>query len=169
MDNEVILVDERDVAIGVSEKLLAHQKGLLHRAFSVFVFNPKGELLIQKRAKGKYHSAGLWSNTCCSHPRPGEETLTGAHRRLQEEMGFDCELQTAGALIYTAQVGNGLTENEYDHIFLGEYEGATEINLDEVSESRWVDPQVLLLDMKNSPEKYTYWFKLSLEDVLAKR
>ena len=169
MDNDVILVDEHDVAIGAEEKLAAHRQGLLHRAFSVFVFNSKGELLLQKRAEGKYHSAGLWSNTCCSHPAPGEDTLVGAHRRLQEEMGFDCELQPAGHLLYKTTFDNGLIENEYDYIFIGSYDGDIHADPREVSEWKWVAPDALKDDTKNEPVAYTHWLKLVLEDVLAKR
>ena len=116
MGAEVILVDENDVQTGVMEKMQAHREGLLHRAFSVFILNHKGEMLLQKRAGNKYHSAGLWSNACCSHPAPGESTMQAATRRLQEEMGFSCELKETGSFIYAVQFENGLIENEYDQI-----------------------------------------------------
>jgi len=170
MESQVILVDENDTPVGVEEKLTAHQKGLLHRAFSVFVFNSKGELLIQKRAKEKYHSGGLWTNTCCSHPSPGEETLAGAHRRLQEEMGFDCPIREAGSLLYRTEFDNGLTEHEFDHILIGEYDGPIDnVNPDEAEDWKWVASKELLDDMKEKPEAYTYWFKLSIEEVLTKK
>lgn len=163
----VILVDEKDNPVGVEEKMSAHQKGLLHRAFSIFVFNSNGELLIQKRAQAKYHSGGLWSNTCCGHPTPGEETNVAAHRRLQEEMGFDCDLQESGALLYDTRFDNGLTENEYDHVFVGTYDGAvTLVDSSEIEDWKWMSPRRLLLDMGANPPEYTHWFKLSLTGVL---
>jgi isopentenyl-diphosphate delta-isomerase len=169
MNNDVILVDEKDNPVGTEEKLAAHQKGLLHRAFSVFVFNSKGELLIQKRAKEKYHSSGLWTNTCCSHPSPGEETLVAAHRRLKEEMGFDCPIREAGSLLYKVSFDNGLTENEFDHIFIGEYDGPVEhVDPNEAEDWKWISPEDLLADMDKNPDAYTYWFRLSIKDVLAK-
>lgn len=170
MHSYVILVDEQDDPVGEEEKLAAHQKGLLHRAFSVFVFNTKGDMLVQRRAKTKYHSGGLWSNACCSHPAPGEETLAAAHRRLKEEMGFDCELRHVGALTYRTDFDNGLVEHEYDHMFIGTYDGAvTNVDPDEVEDWKWIDPQQLLADVESNPSAYTYWFKLALKDVLAKR
>ncbi len=170
MNNDVILVDENDTRVGTEEKLTAHQKGLLHRAFSVFVFNSKGELLIQKRAKGKYHSGGLWTNTCCSHQAPGEETIAAAHRRLKEEMGFDCPVWEVGALLYKTNFDNGLVENEFDHILIGEYDGPIEhVDPNEAEDWKWIKTRKLLSDMKKNPDAYTYWFKLSIEDVLAKR
>lgn len=170
MPNNVILVDENDTPIGVEEKLVAHQKGLLHRAFSVFVFNEKGELLIQKRAKAKYHSGGLWTNTVCSHQSPGEETETAAHRRMKEEMGFDCSVREVGSLLYKTDFDNGLTEHEFDHILIGEYNGEIDqVNPEEVEDWKWIAPTELLADMKNNPDTYTYWFKLAIEDVLKKR
>jgi isopentenyl-diphosphate delta-isomerase len=168
-NNDVILVDENDTPIGTEEKLAAHQKGLLHRAFSVFVFNSKGELLIQKRTKTKYHSGGLWTNTCCSHPAPGEETEAGAHRRLKEEMGFDCAMHEVGYLLYKTHFMNGLTEHEFDHILIGHYDGPVDqVNPDEAEDWKWVTSDELLTDMGENPEAYTYWFKLSIKDVLAK-
>jgi len=169
MHNDVILVDENDTPIGTEEKLAAHQKGLLHRAFSIFGFNSKGELLIQKRAKSKYHSGGLWTNTCCSHPSPDEETEAAAHRRLKEEMGFDCSMQEVGHLLYKTHFDNGLTEHEFDHILIGSYDGPVErVNPNEAEAWKWVSPQDLLSDMDKNPEAYTYWFKLSIKDVLTK-
>ncbi|MEK7619489.1 MAG: isopentenyl-diphosphate Delta-isomerase, partial [Patescibacteria group bacterium] len=128
MQENCILVDETDHEIGTEEKMATHERGLLHRAFSVFVFNASGELLLQQRAFEKYHSAGLWTNTCCSHPRPGEETLAAAYRRLQEEMGFDCPLNEMFTFRYLAPFPNGLTENEVDHVFFGMYDGPVNPN-----------------------------------------
>ena len=135
----VILVDENDRETGLMEKQEAHEKGLLHRAFSIFIFNHKNELLLQQRALHKYHSAGLWTNTCCSHPRAGESIEQAAHRRLQEEMGFDCELYKKTSFIYKAEFENGLTEHEFDHILVGHYDQAIHINPQEVAAYKWVD------------------------------
>ncbi len=164
----LILVDEHDAPIGEMEKLEAHQKGLLHRAFSVFAFNEKGELLLQRRAPHKYHSAGLWTNTCCSHPVPGEDTETAAHRRLQEEMGFDCPLTRAGHLLYRVAFDNGLTEHEFDHIFIGRFDGEPVLNPDETDASRWMSAEALRADIAAHPDSYTYWFKLAFEEAFRK-
>jgi isopentenyl-diphosphate delta-isomerase len=137
MEERVILVDENDVERGTAEKLRAHAEGALHRAFSVIVFNRRGELLLQCRAGGKYHSAGLWTNTCCGHPRPGEDTLVAARRRLGEEMGIDCDLQPLFGLRYRADFANGLAENEYDHVFVGRYDGEPRPDPGEVQAWRW--------------------------------
>jgi isopentenyl-diphosphate delta-isomerase len=170
MYSDVILVDEKDNPIGTEEKLAAHQKGLLHRAFSVFVFNSKGELLLQKRNKNKYHSGGLWTNTCCSHQAPGEDTLTAAHRRLKEEMGFDCDMKEVGHLLYKTHFDNGLTEHEYDYIVIGYYDGlVNQVNPEEAEDHKWEAPEKILEGIKKHPTHYSYWFKLSLEDILAKR
>ncbi len=158
-DNTVILVDESDHSIGTMEKLKAHQDGLLHRAFSVFVFNDNNELLLQRRAIGKYHSEGLWTNTCCSHPFPGETVLSAAHRRLQEEMGFDCELKQAFHFIYRVDLDNDLTEHELDHVLVGYYSQNPHLNKNEVSEFKWMSLNQIRTDIKANPEKYTYWFK----------
>ena len=131
MEN-VILVNKDDCEVGVMEKMEAHQKGLLHRAFSVFLFNKKGEILLQQRAKHKYHSGGLWTNTCCSHPRPGESLSKATQRRLREEMGIKCEMRPAFSFIYKKKFANGLTEHELDHVFLGRFDGTPEINKEEV-------------------------------------
>jgi len=167
MATELILVDEQDQQIGVEEKLLAHQRGLLHRALTVFIFNAKGELMLQKRASGKYHSGGLWTNTCCSHPSPGEETLTASHRRLKEEMGFDCELTEIFPYTYKVKFENGLTEHEYGHIFVGHYDEAPILNKDEAEDWRYVGLQELRTDVAKYPEKYTFWFRLIFEKVFA--
>lgn len=166
---DVILVDEHDNAIGAMEKLETHQKGLLHRAFSVFAFNSGGELLLQRRAPHKYHSSGLWTNTCCSHPTPGEDTEDAAHRRLQEEMGFDCPLTHAGHLLYRVEFDNGLTEHEFDHIFIGHFDGEPSLNPDEADEYRWASPTEFREEIAAHPERFTYWFKLALGKVLAQR
>jgi isopentenyl-diphosphate delta-isomerase len=155
---KVILVDENDKEIGTEFKIKAHREGRLHRAFSIFVFNSKGELLLQKRSAEKYHSGGLWSNTCCSHPRPGEKTLVAAHRRLKEEMGFDCGLKEVSTLRYKVEFENELTEYEFDHIFTGKYDGEININKSEVEEFKWIDPKILIMDIKKNPKNYTYWF-----------
>lgn len=165
--DEVILVDEQDNSLGSMEKLSAHKQGLLHRAFSVFVLNDKDELLIQQRACGKYHSAGMWSNTCCSHPRPGEGNEDAAHRRLKEEMGFDCPLKSIFTLLYKADVGNGLIENEYDHIFLGTYSGDVHPNPDEVQAYQYISLDKLQVWMTSEPESFTPWLHLALPEFAA--
>lgn len=166
---EVILVDQNDKEIGTEEKIKAHKEATLHRAFSIFVFNPKGELLLQKRAKSKYHSAGLWTNTCCSHPRPGEPLEEAAHRKLKQEMGFDTELKEMFSFIYKAEFANGLTEHEFDHVFIGKWDGEPTINPEEVGKWKWVNVQDLQKDMKEHPDNHTEWFKISLERVLEHR
>ncbi len=158
--NEVILVDNHDRAIGQMEKLRAHREARLHRCFSILVFNKKGEMLLQLRAKSKYHCGGLWTNACCSHPRPGEETEAAAHRRLQEEMGFDCPLTEKTAFIYRAPFSNGLTEHEYDHVFTGTFDGAVKPNPEEADDYKWIKLADLRADMKNNPDKYTPWFRI---------
>ncbi len=164
---EVILVDEDDNRIGTAEKLEAHKNGgKLHRCFSIFVFNDEGELLIQKRADNKYHCPAMWANTCCSHQKPGEDTLDAAHRRLQEEMGFDCPLEEIFVFQYKADFDNGLTEKEMDHAILGKYNGDPDPNPEEVGDWKWIDPGELLMDMEKNPERYTKWFKISIEEVL---
>lgn len=167
MENEIILVDENDNEIGVGEKLEVHKSGKLHRAFSIFIFNLSGQLLIQKRASNKYHSGGLWSNTCCSHPRPGEGLEMAVHARLREEMGFDCELKEIYKFIYKVRFDNGLTEHECDHVFIGKSDAVPVLNAEEAEDWKWADPRWLSADMKDNPIGYTYWFKMSLDDVLA--
>ena len=162
----VVLVDEGGRDVGVMEKLRAHREGRLHRAFSIFVFNRRGEVLLQRRALGKYHSGGLWSNACCSHPRPGESVLEAAHRRLVEEMGFDCELKEAFTFIYRADVGNGLVEYEYDHVLIGVCEADPKPDPSEVMEWKWAKVEDVLKDIREHPEKYTYWFKLAFEKAV---
>lgn len=157
---EVILVDNNDQEIGRMEKLEAHQKGLLHRAFSVLVFNDQQELLLQQRAYGKYHSEGLWTNTCCSHPAPGETILEAAHRRLKEEMGFDCFLEEAFHFIYRADLDNKLVENELDHVVIGFSNEVPVVNTDEALSFKWMNIETVQQEIKNKPELYTHWFKL---------
>jgi isopentenyl-diphosphate delta-isomerase len=162
----VILVDENDQEIGLMEKQEAHEKALLHRAFSVLVFNDKGEMLLQQRAFEKYHSGGLWTNTCCSHPRQGETTEEAAHRRLQEEMGFDCDLNLHQTFIYKAPFDNGLTEHELDHVYIGKYNNNPEFNALEVSSFQWISLEELKDQLKNRPEKFTVWFKMIMDNYI---
>ena len=157
----IILVDENDNEVGTEEKLAAHQRGALHRCFSIFVFNAKNELLLQQRAFNKYHSGGLWSNTCCSHQRPNEETLSAAHRRLQEEMGFDCGfLKEKFCFLYKAALDHGITEHEFDHALFGRYEGPVAVNPEEGADYKWISLPVLENELKSNPEKYTEWLKV---------
>ena len=160
MEEQVILVDENDVKIGLMPKMEAHEKALLHRAFSVFVFNDKNELMLQQRALDKYHSPGLWTNTCCSHQRDGESNLAAGKRRLFEEMGFVTELKETTSFIYKAPFDNGLTEHELDHILVGTYNGVPKPNEDEVSGWKWMALDTVRLDVKQHPELYTEWFKI---------
>jgi isopentenyl-diphosphate delta-isomerase len=167
MQEYVILVDEHNNEIGLMEKLEAHQKALLHRAFSIFILNSKGELLLQQRALNKYHSGGLWTNTCCSHPRAKEQTIDAAHRRLKEEMGFDCELTEKFSFLYKTPFDNGLTEHELDFIFIGEFNGIPNINPQEVKDYAWMMIEDVLLDAKQFPNKYTEWFKIILNEYVS--
>lgn len=160
---QVILVDEHDRETGASEKLAAHAAGLLHRAFSIFVFNSEGQLLLQRRAKAKYHSGGLWSNTCCGHPRPDESTPAAARRRLREEMNFDCELRAAFEFLYRAEFANELVEHEYDHVFVGEFDGEFVPEASEVEEWKWTTPAQLRRDLRERPDEYTYWLRAAVE------
>ena len=158
---EVILVNEADEAIGSMEKMEAHEKALLHRAFSVFLFNKKGEMLLQKRAAAKYHSPSLWTNACCSHPMPGEETKDAALRRLEEELGFTTAINKAFHFTYKAVFDNGLTEHEFDHVFVGEYEGNMQLNADEVSEVCYKSMSDIKSDIEHKAGDYTEWFKIA--------
>ena len=162
----VVLVNREDEVLGLMEKQEAHVAGLLHRAFSVFVFNNENQLLIQKRAEDKYHSPGLWTNTCCSHPREGETYAEGASRRLQEEMGFECPLEYVFDFIYKADVGDGLTEHELDYVFRGTFNGSPVVNRNEVSEYKWIDFEELKLDVEENPDKYTRWFQIIFKEYL---
>ena len=162
----VILVDKNDKPLGLMEKMEAHEKAVLHRAFSVFIFNSEGKLMLQQRAQHKYHSPGLWTNTVCSHPREGEKTDTAAHRRIVEEMGFDCSFSEAFSFVYRADVGQGLIEHEFDHVFIGSSNTKPTINADEVASWKYVDLQWLEEDIKENPQEYTEWFKIALAEVL---
>ncbi len=164
----VVLVDKQNNIIGRKEKLQAHIDGDLHRAFSVLVFNSKKELLIQKRADSKYHCPGKWANTVCSHPREGERTQNAAHRRLVEEMGFDCSLKKGFKFQYRAKFDNGLIENEIDRIFFGKYDGEVKPDLEEVSEYKWISMEELREDLEKSPKKYAEWFKIILTKIEEK-
>ena len=165
VEERVILVDEQDNDLGSMEKIEAHEKAALHRAFSVFVFNEAGQMMLQQRALSKYHSPGLWTNTCCSHPRPGETLEEAAQRRIMEEMGFRCELREVFSFIYKAPFDHGLTEHELDHVFTGIYHEDPLINPEEVGAWKWMDVDELLLDVKENPESYTVWFKIALEEL----
>jgi isopentenyl-diphosphate delta-isomerase len=159
--DHIILVNEHDEPLATMEKLEAHQKGLLHRAFSVFIMNAANEMLLQRRAIDKYHSGGLWTNACCSHPMPGEEVQDAAHRRLQEEMGFDCPLEKLFTFTYHASFDNGLTEHEYDHVFLGTYDGAIIPDATEVAEYGFFSLAEVARQVRDTPERFTYWFKVA--------
>jgi len=174
----VILVNEKDKPIGVEEKLKAHLEGKLHRCFSILILNSKGEILIQKRAETKYHSPGLWSNTCCSHPRPNETLIEATKRRLKEEMGIETDLNEIFKFSYRAKIGNlgeegkpssspfaatQLIENEIDHVFFGRFDGNPILNKNEVEDWRWMNLEELKKDIKENPEKYTIWFKRILD------
>lgn len=165
----VILVDERDNAIGTMEKMEAHHKGVLHRAFSILLFNSKGEVLLQKRAACKYHSGGLWTNTCCSHPLPDESLEAATRRKLKQEMGIDLSLQFAYKFIYRTELEKGLIEHEYDHVFVGTFNGEPKINTEEVEDWKFADLKNLKADISKNPENYTYWFKLILREAESLR
>ncbi|MEZ4699276.1 MAG: isopentenyl-diphosphate Delta-isomerase [Rhodothermales bacterium] len=166
MTDEVILVDELDREVGAAEKLAAHQSGQLHRALSVFVFNSAGDMLLQQRARDKYHSGGLLSNTCCSHPRPGEASEDAAHRRLMEEMGFDCPMRPLFTFTYRTDFGNGLIEHELDHVFVGIHDADPVPNPEEVEAWRWQSVEETARDMARRPEAYTFWFKHIFQRVI---
>lgn len=160
IEEKVILVNELDEQIGLMPKMEAHEKALLHRAFSVFVFNNKNELMLQQRALSKYHSPGLWTNTCCSHQRDGEQNIEAGKRRLQEEMGFVTDLKETTSFIYKAPFDNGLTEHEYDHVLVGHYNDKPTINLEEVADWKWMPLEAVKEDISLNPKKYTEWFKI---------
>jgi len=165
MEEQVILVNGQDEETGVAEKMEAHQQGWLHRAFSVFIFNSRGEMLLQQRALDKYHSGGLWTNTCCSHPRPGESTQVAAERRLKEEMGFQVSLEKVFDFVYKADFDNGLTEHEFDHVFAAEYEGPVNFNKEEVMGYSYRSMQQIAQSMETDPAQYTAWFRLAFPRV----
>ena len=162
-EENVILVNEKDEQIGLMPKMEAHEKAVLHRAFSVFIFNNKNELMLQQRALDKYHSPGLWTNTCCSHQRNGETNIQAGTRRLQEEMGFVVDLQESISFIYKAPFENGLTEHEYDHILIGKYNDRPNIKLEEVANWKWMPLEAVRKDMILHPQLYTEWFKIIFE------
>ncbi len=164
---QVILVDDQDNPIGLMEKIEVHEKAILHRAFSVFIFNHQGELLLQQRALSKYHSAGLWTNTCCSHPRPNETTQAAANRRLLEEMGFETSLEKVFDFIYLANFDNGLTEHEFDHVFIGFYEGEICPNSEEVNSFVYSSLDLIDAQLISTPHIYTEWFKIAYPKVKA--
>jgi isopentenyl-diphosphate delta-isomerase len=168
MSSPVVLVDKNNKALGTAEKLRTHAEGWRHRALSAFVFDKAGRLLVQRRAAGKYHSGGLWSNTCCSHPHPGEAPKAAAQRRLEEEMGFTCALTPAFHFTYQAQVGPSLTEHEYDHVFVGVVdEASVRPDETEVADWTWIRPSALRTDVTAHPERYTVWFRRLLDRALA--
>ncbi|MEA1787525.1 isopentenyl-diphosphate Delta-isomerase [Arenibacter sp. GZD96] len=159
-EENVILVNEQDIQIGIMPKMEAHEKAVLHRAFSVFVQNAQGEIMLQQRAAHKYHSPLLWTNTCCSHQREGESNLEAGKRRLREEMGFSVDLKELFSFIYKAPFDNGLTEHEFDHVMIGYYNGLPKINPDEVASWKWMKPEGIKKDISQHPENYTAWFKI---------
>lgn len=160
----LILVDKNDKMIGTAEKIEAHKKGLLHRAFSIIIFNSKNEMLLQRRARHKYHSGGLWTNACCSHPKVNEDLGDAIHQRLLEEVGFDCKLEKKFEFIYKIWFENDQTfEHEYDHVFVGQYDGDIKLNFDEADEIKWMPIPELIADLKLNPQNYTFWFKVIME------
>ena len=167
-EEKVIVVNTFDEPIGLMEKLEAHQKGVLHRAFSVLIFNTKGEMLIHQRAKDKYHCGGLWTNACCSHPREHETLIEAANRRLQEEMGFQTPLTKMGSFIYKAEFKNGLTEHEFDHLFVGEFNENPSPNPDEVMDWKYISLADLKNEIQKNPEDFTFWFKEIMNHHLDK-
>lgn len=164
MKEDIILVNRKDQKIGTGGKMGVHKSGKLHRAFSIFVFNSRGELLLQKRAKGKYHSGGLWTNTCCGHPLPGESTQEAASRRLKEEMGFVCGIREVFSFCYNARLDGNMVENEYDHVFCGVYEGNPVPDPEEVEGWKWANINQIQKKVHERPDEFTHWFK-----IVAKR
>ncbi len=168
MEEQVILVDTNDQAIGLMPKMEAHEKGVLHRAFSVFILNDKNQLMLQQRALHKYHSPGLWTNTCCSHQRDGEDNISAGKRRLLEEMGFETELSEVTSFIYKAPFDNGLTEHELDHIMIGHHNDAPDVNPEEVANWKWMALEAVRYDIMHHPEHYTAWFIIIFEQFFEK-
>lgn len=162
-EENVILVNEKDEQLGTMPKMEAHEKAVLHRAFSVFVMNAEGEIMLQQRAAHKYHSPLLWTNTCCSHQRVGESNVAAGKRRLKEEMGFTTELKELFSFIYKAPFDNGLTEHELDHVMMGNFNDAPTINPAEVAHWKWMRPEDIKADMEKNPQSYTAWFKIIFE------
>jgi isopentenyl-diphosphate Delta-isomerase len=162
---EVILVNEQDEQVGSMEKMEAHYKGALHRAFSVFIFNNKNEMLLQQRAITKYHSGGLWTNACCSHPRPGESTIQAADRRLHEELGFSTSIEKIFDFKYNASFNNGLIEHEFDHVYVGNFQGQVKPNPSEVQDYCYMSMKDILASTQSHPHKYTAWFCIAFPQV----
>ncbi len=165
IQEQVILVDELDKELGTMEKMEAHRKGVLHRAFSVCIFNDKGEMLIQKRASEKYHSPGLWTNTCCSHPRKGEDLFQAASRRLEEEMGIKTKIEKAFSFIYKTQLDRGMIEHELDHVLIGKYNAKPNINLAEVEDWKYMNLNDIQENIMTEPELWTEWFKIIMPKI----
>ena len=168
MEENVILVDEQDNQLGLMPKMEAHEKAVLHRAFSVFIFNSKGELMLQQRAAHKYHSPLLWTNTCCSHQRNGESNIEAGKRRLVEEMGFETNLKEVFSFVYKAPFDNGLTEHELDHVMVGNFDGLPEINHEEVASFKWMSLDAIKEDIELHPNLYTAWFKIIFKESYLK-
>ncbi len=168
MEELVVLVDENDNKVGLMPKMEAHEKALLHRAFSVFVFNKKGELMLQQRAAHKYHSPLLWTNTCCSHQRDGESNLEAGKRRLQEEMGFTTDLKEVFSFKYKAPFDNGLTEHEFDHVMIGYFDAVPNLNKDEAEAYKWMSLENVKKDIEQNPSIYTAWFKIIFQESYQK-
>ncbi|MGB5435052.1 MAG: isopentenyl-diphosphate Delta-isomerase [Maribacter sp.] len=162
-EEEVILVNTLNEQIGTMPKMEAHEKAVLHRAFSVFIMNDRGETMLQQRAAHKYHSPLLWTNTCCSHQRVGETNIEAGRRRLQEEMGFTADLKELFSFIYKAPFDNGLTEHELDHVMMGNFNGKPIINPEEVADFKWMKPEDVQIDIAENPQQYTVWFKIIFE------
>ncbi|NNE70718.1 MAG: isopentenyl-diphosphate Delta-isomerase [Rhodothermales bacterium] len=163
LEHPVVLVDTNDRPIGEMGKLEVHERGLLHRAFSVFVFNDRGELMLQRRAESKYHSGGLWSNTCCSHPQPGEIVQNAAHRRLWEEMRLECDIQPHFTFVYRAELDRGLVEHEYDHVFVGRTDRTPDPDPAEVADWRWTPVDVIRRELEERPGDFTSWFRICFD------
>ena len=168
MEENVILVDEQDNQLGLMPKMEAHEKAVLHRAFSVFIFNIKGELMLQQRAAHKYHSPLLWTNTCCSHQRDGESNIVAGKRRLEEEMGFKTDLKEVFSFVYKAPFDNGLTEHELDHVMVGTFSGEPQINKNEVASYKWMSLEAVKHDIELQPDLYTAWFKIIFKESYSK-
>ena len=168
MVETVVLVDGNDVPVGYEEKIRAHSEGgKLHRAFSIFIFNSNKEMLLQLRSKAKHHFQSLWTNPCCSHPRRGEDLERAAHRRLRQEFGFDAELKEVFSFTYRAtDPASGLTEHEFDHVFVGKYDGNPEPNPEEIDDWKWISPDQLKEDLEKNPSRYTPWFKIAFERLI---
>lgn len=164
--NKVLLVDPKNNPLGIMDKMEAHQRGLLHRAFSIFIFNSTGQMLLQQRAAHKYHGANLWTNACCSHPQAGEDVHISALERLSFEMGMQCDIQEVFSLLYHSPVENGLIEHEYDHVFIGFSDQNPVPNPTEVQNYRWADPTLIEQEISEQSERYTVWFRKALGDVL---